>query len=202
MFCSYCGNKVPDNAKFCNSCGASLVSEPVEAPVYKEPEQPSYSAPAQPSYSAPQQYAYSAPVQPVGTAPAGQRGLTTGSIVMAVCAIAAFVMLLLPWVDLGWGITANYFDLIDASGFADDTMNAILICCLIVFGILDLLTIIKGFMNSGKGFGIGAGIFGMLTVLALMIYAEFEMDFFGVGVYLFFAMSLALLIIAASKKNG
>ncbi len=200
MFCSYCGNKVPDNAKFCNKCGASLVSAPVDAPVYKAPEQPAYSAPQQPSYSA--------PVQPAYSSPAVQNSLTAGSIAMAICAIVAFAMLLLPWVDLGWGLTLSYFELMDASGEAGyffdeaDTMNVIMICCLIVFGILELFTIIKGFMNSGKGAGIGAGVFGMLMVLALMIYTEFEMDIFGVGVYLFFAMSLALLIIAAAKKNG
>lgn len=26
MFCSNCGNKLPDGAKFCNSCGSAIVN--------------------------------------------------------------------------------------------------------------------------------------------------------------------------------
>ena len=46
MFCEHCGNMLPNNAKFCNSCGA---------PVAKK---------AEPSYQAPSQEPYTTPVHP------------------------------------------------------------------------------------------------------------------------------------------
>ena len=67
-FCTYCGSKVEDNAKFCTACGAPM--ETVKAPAEQEPAsvQGTYTAPAQGSYTAPQQGTYTptqnyAPVQ-------------------------------------------------------------------------------------------------------------------------------------------
>ena len=37
MFCKYCGNQLPENAKFCSSCGAK-VDEEVQAVKYEEPQ--------------------------------------------------------------------------------------------------------------------------------------------------------------------
>lgn len=52
MYCSECGKKNPDMAKFCAYCGAKLLTEPVEAPVYDdEPDwdaESRFDAPAQP----------------------------------------------------------------------------------------------------------------------------------------------------------
>lgn len=59
MFCPSCGNQLPDNAKFCNSCGTSLVSQatpspqqltPGAAPTYSEHVTPYM---AQPTYQEP-----------------------------------------------------------------------------------------------------------------------------------------------------
>ncbi len=42
MFCSNCGNKLPDNAKFCTECGAKIASaesqptqQPASAPAFE-----------------------------------------------------------------------------------------------------------------------------------------------------------------------
>lgn len=72
MFCSRCGTKLDDNAKFCSSCGSPVAAPAPQEPVYAAPAEPAqtvYSAPvepAQPVYSAPvepAQTAYSAPVE-------------------------------------------------------------------------------------------------------------------------------------------
>ena len=37
MFCRYCGNQLPENAKFCSSCGAK-VDEEVQEVKHEEPQ--------------------------------------------------------------------------------------------------------------------------------------------------------------------
>lgn len=49
MFCSNCGARIEDNAKFCSGCGKALAAS---APGTQTPSQLVYSAPAQP-YKAP-----------------------------------------------------------------------------------------------------------------------------------------------------
>ena len=65
MFCTNCGNQIPDDAKFCTACGAPVrAAAPVRAP------QQTYQAPQQ-TYQAPQQTAYqAAPVYAVSAAKA------------------------------------------------------------------------------------------------------------------------------------
>ncbi|MBQ7091899.1 MAG: zinc ribbon domain-containing protein [Clostridia bacterium] len=59
-FCTYCGTKLDDNAKFCTGCGAKVEQA---APVQESaPIQGSYEAPVQGSYTAPTQ-SYTPPVQ-------------------------------------------------------------------------------------------------------------------------------------------
>lgn len=65
--CEYCGSQVPDNAKFCTSCGAALqqaqpAQQVYEPPAYQQPtyEQPTYQ---QPTYQQP----YQQPYQPAST---------------------------------------------------------------------------------------------------------------------------------------
>ena len=49
MFCSQCGYKMPDTAKFCTNCGAKLTGLGTGS----APVQPPYSAPAAPACAAP-----------------------------------------------------------------------------------------------------------------------------------------------------
>lgn len=57
MFCSNCGTKLPDDARFCVNCGNPMASAPAApaenpapvAPVYNRPAAPVYSAPAAPA---------------------------------------------------------------------------------------------------------------------------------------------------------
>lgn len=72
-FCSYCGTKLEENAKFCTACGAQAEPAPVQSVLSQEPEaapqtesetiQGSYTAPAQGTYTAPAQGSYTAPQQ-------------------------------------------------------------------------------------------------------------------------------------------
>ena len=53
MFCKYCGAQVPDGAKFCPKCGATLTSAPQtpqpEAPKPPQPQQQAYNP--EPNYN-------------------------------------------------------------------------------------------------------------------------------------------------------
>lgn len=42
MFCKYCGAQVPDGAKFCPKCGATLTSAP-QAPQPEAPKPPQFN---------------------------------------------------------------------------------------------------------------------------------------------------------------
>ncbi len=57
-FCTYCGSKVEDNAKFCTACGAPIETAKTPAAQEPVPVQGSYTAPIQGSYTAPQQGTY------------------------------------------------------------------------------------------------------------------------------------------------
>lgn len=61
MFCENCGNKIPDEAKFCPVCGATLGATPPSytAPPYAAPEQPPVR-PAAPAYVPQQPVSYAA----------------------------------------------------------------------------------------------------------------------------------------------
>ena len=38
MYCRYCGSELPENSKFCSSCGARLTEEEVQTYKPQEPE--------------------------------------------------------------------------------------------------------------------------------------------------------------------
>lgn len=57
MFCSNCGNQVPDGQKFCSNCGANVTPVQPQQPQYQQPQ---YQQPQQPMYQQPQQ-AYGQP---------------------------------------------------------------------------------------------------------------------------------------------
>ena len=74
MFCTNCGNKLEDSAKFCPYCGqmietkAQPAAQAQPAPAQPtQPAQPTYTAPEQPTYTAPEQPTYTAPEQPTYT---------------------------------------------------------------------------------------------------------------------------------------
>ena len=74
MFCSKCGQQLPDGSAFCSVCGApQTVAAP--QPAYQQPaqpvyQQPVYQQPAQPVY---QQPVYQQPAQPVYQQPVYQQ---------------------------------------------------------------------------------------------------------------------------------
>lgn len=108
--CIYCGAQIPDNAKFCTTCGAALpveaapVQQPIEVPAEVVPEQPpvqSYQQQVQQSFEQPQQQAYQQPqqqyqqpqqAQPTFAAPEQPAVNDTGSI--------------------GWGVLGAFFPIV------------------------------------------------------------------------------------------
>lgn len=60
MFCSTCGNQIPDNARFCNACGAPVSAPAASATTGAASSPVAPLAPAQ-------------PVQPTASAPTGDR---------------------------------------------------------------------------------------------------------------------------------
>lgn len=69
MFCSNCGNQIPEGSLFCGNCGTKVEAPAAPQPAYKAPQQPAYQAVQEPVYVAPQP-AYQAVQQPVQVAPA------------------------------------------------------------------------------------------------------------------------------------
>lgn len=76
MFCSNCGNQIPEDSLFCGNCGTKVEAPAAPQPAYKAPQQPAYQAVQEPVYVAPQpayqavqQPAYAVPQQPVQVAP-------------------------------------------------------------------------------------------------------------------------------------
>ncbi len=69
MFCSNCGNQVPDGQAFCSNCGANVAQaqpQQPQQPMYQQPQQPQqpyYQQPQQPTY---QQPMYQQPQQAYG----------------------------------------------------------------------------------------------------------------------------------------
>ena len=47
MFCGTCGNQIPDDAKFCATCGTATAAQAAQPPPYQQPYQQPYGPPQQ-----------------------------------------------------------------------------------------------------------------------------------------------------------
>ena len=118
MFCTKCGNQVPDGAKFCGVCGNALASAqepvitpPVEEPVFEAPvQEPVYEAPVQePVYEAPVQ-AYEPPAEEPAFAlstPATPKKKGKGKLVLGI--IAAVLAVAVALAAFNWGSVSRFF---------------------------------------------------------------------------------------------
>ncbi|MBR6812552.1 MAG: zinc ribbon domain-containing protein [Oscillospiraceae bacterium] len=100
MFCSKCGNQMPDGAKFCSACGA--VNEAAQAP----------EAPAAPQQqAAPQQHIPAQPQQPhhVHTAPKASSNTKVGMIAAGILAVIVVVLAVIIFGGRGPKATVNQF---------------------------------------------------------------------------------------------
>ena len=66
MFCTNCGNKLEDSAKFCPYCG-QMIETKAQPAAQAQPAPAQPTQPAQPTYTAPEQPTYTAPAQPTYT---------------------------------------------------------------------------------------------------------------------------------------
>ncbi|MDW7656534.1 MAG: zinc ribbon domain-containing protein, partial [Bacillota bacterium] len=102
MYCPNCGKQNPDDAKFCESCGAptGAVETPKAAPPPPPPPPPQYSAPPPPAYSAPvQQQYYQQPPSYSTTGGAGNSaplsvGQFLGTLILFGIPLVGFILML------------------------------------------------------------------------------------------------------------
>lgn len=195
MFCPECGCRNDDNSKFCVSCGTPLA-------MFAQPDTPVYNTtPIGYTTEAP---AFNPAPAAYAPAPAVKPRKSGNGIAAAISAIITFLMFFLPWLSV-WGYSMSYFDMMDVSGDLGwiideaDTVSAILIICMIAFFVLAIITIVKGFKGKTSGCGIAAGIIGICMVLALAIAMEFELEYMGVGAYMFLASSIVILVLSCKK---
>jgi len=124
MFCTKCGNKVPDGSKFCNVCGNTMqnssanqdfapqqASQPViQQPAFGQPAptQPTYAqpTPAQPTYNQPT-YSQPAPAQPAYGNPYGGTTVKTNPNTKKLVIIAAVIIALIAGV---WFLVSDKTD--------------------------------------------------------------------------------------------
>lgn len=148
MFCEKCGSKLPENAKFCGSCGAK--TEPLQPaaaiPVPDHPAPPplSYTPPVQApqSYTPPAQAvpsrSYPPPVQaPVHSGTMESEPLSVGKYIgmfLLMCLPLLNIILLLVW-SFGGSVNRNRKNFARAS--------------LIMFAIMLLLWIVAGGLIMG-----------------------------------------------------
>ncbi len=92
MFCEKCGNQIPDNATFCEKCGAPTNATPGAGPYAAPPPRPAAPQYAAPQYAAPPpQYA-----APAYAPPGGEVSVGSWMISLIVCALPfiGFIMTL------------------------------------------------------------------------------------------------------------
>ncbi len=145
MFCEKCGSKLPENAKFCGSCGAKTVPvEPaVATPVHDQPAPP----PPPPAQSAAQ--SYTPPAQPAtqGYTPPVQAAAHFGQVESEPLSVGNYIVMFLlmsiPLLNIillfvwGFGSSVNR----NRKNFARAT--------LIMFAIMLLFWILAGGMIMG-----------------------------------------------------
>ncbi len=145
MFCSNCGNNLPDNAKFCDGCGTAMGEQaaaayPLPTPTstpknpYTTPHQPAYTPPAYtpPAYTTPQAAPQPEVYQPATfsskTSSADATPLSIGSYLgmMLITAIPliGFIMLLV-W-SFGGSVNRN----------KKNWARAMLIMAIVLFGLM------------------------------------------------------------------
>ena len=106
MLCNQCGASLPDDATFCNNCGA-----PVAQPQYQQPQQPQYQQPQyqQPQYQQPAPYQQPQPMyaQPMDQgfdpqeASLSKSILTMGILSICFCLIIAVLGVVFGGIALG-----------------------------------------------------------------------------------------------------
>ena len=187
MFCSKCGNQIPDGSKFCPKCGSQLGQVPAPA-----------AAPAT-------QPAASPCVAPVRATP-GTDVLKIGRIVAAAVAIIAFF---LPIVSFGaFGISASMSPMQMATGtevMGFDMDGQAENFLFLAIGVLALVLALL----PGRAGAIGGIVSGVLTIGFLLLwqgqaigdagsYATLEIGFY---LYILAGLALAALGIASLVKK-
>ena len=146
MFCKKCGTQLKENAKFCASCGTSVVIEQQDAPVkpvqpqvaadpFAQPVQPQAAAdpfvqPVQPQV-APQPQQWGPMMQPTKEKKHGKAPLVIGLSIAALVVVLAVVIILLFACGGGGAASAQeaaeaYFEALNEEDF-DASGNGMLV---------------------------------------------------------------------------
>lgn len=154
MFCTFCGRELPDDSKFCPSCGASLVNE---EPKIEEPQTSSYQQPTEPQINSYQQPAYNTPYQggyrpSVDPYTLYKKKVAPFKIIAAVCNFLALLPLtILALAMIGVGTGTDEFEIIKLVD--ESLLNSFMACgvvALIVCAIVFIMSIV-GIVAPAKG---------------------------------------------------
>ena len=145
MFCENCGNKLPDEAKFCGGCGAK--TEP-EQPAHTAVEEPALTRPVPPPvYTPPTQTAYAPQQLPAYSKNPDSDPLRVGQYIgmlLLMCIPLLNIILLFVW-SFGGSVNLNKKNFAKASLI----LGAIGLILSIVFGAA--LSSIIGELLDGMG---------------------------------------------------
>ena len=165
MICSKCGAQLPDNAQFCDKCGAStIVANAPQQPQYQAPQQPQYQqpqyqAPMQPQYQQPQ---YQAPMQPqYQQAPQQQMDFASLkkytpfiAVGMAVIALIFGILVLFNCFDVTVSSLGYTSPAYDVSLLLEDSDTAMIQVGNILFGLILIVIAAVGGLFFAKNFGV------------------------------------------------
>lgn len=88
MFCSNCGNQIPEGSAFCGNCGTKVEAQAAPQPAYEAVQQPAYEAVQQPAYAVPQQPVQVAPVNNTNANDPELNSLATNTMIFGIIGLA------------------------------------------------------------------------------------------------------------------
>lgn len=161
MFCEQCGNEIPENSKFCSSCGAKVEPvEPIEPVVEPEPAPEPAPEPEQAVKATPPPKAEQAPppppppIQPASSSSSYSNGYNSRDNLIKPLSIGAyigmFILLCIPIVNLIMLLVWSFSDTVNLNKKHFAIAQLIMILIGIVLSIVTAIVLVRlgyGFYN-------------------------------------------------------